>query len=394
MVRLHNTLTRRKEEVAPGDAPLSLFVCGESLHDAPTLESARQAVFFDALARHLRRGGRRVTVATSLLDTDGRIAARARLERRSPAEVAAANVPVHEAALRALAVAPPDRLLLSSASRDAAREIAGILRARGYAYPTSAGLAFRARAFPEYGALSGQRGDKLLSAREDAAAGLEDPLDFLIWTGGDGEGGAPTWHLECPALTFALLGPRIDLHGGCADLVHPHDENTRAIMESAFGGPFARLWLHVGPVAFAARDVAADRTRLFRLPDLFERADPLDVRFYLLSHLYRKPMSFEPERIADAAVSRAKLARFLEELGGGDEPPPADVVDLCRGANEALDDDFNAPRAIGLLHLLRKRVRAHPAYPAPPFGRRVAGCARAILGILLGEGHDETNGTR
>lgn len=383
-LRLTDMLARARVEVAPaaGATGLTLFVCGESAHDAPNLEYARQAVFFDALVRHLRRGGVPVTLATAWMDTDDRLAVRAKLEGRPAAAIAAETANLHEAARLALRVAPPDRLLAASAARREAERLRDLLVERGCARVEPSGVHFRAASYAGYGELSGQRGEMLLAAPGDAAG---DPLDFPVWRA-DGASGAPTWHLECPALTLALLGPRVDLHGSCAESLFPHDENSRAIMESAFGAPFARVWCHVGPIVLAARDASAGRTRLFRLPELFAVADPRDVRFYLMSHHYRKPMSFEPERIAAAAASRGKLARFLEELGdGGDAAPPEDVAAACRGAWEALDDDFNAPRALGLLHVLRKRVRARADRGAPPFGRRVAACARELLAVLLGE---------
>lgn len=385
-LRILDTRTKRK---VPVDGPVSLFVCGESGHDVPTLETARTAVVFDTLVRSLRGEGLPVTTASAFMDTDERVAARARIEGRPPAEVARGTAPAHRAARAALGCRPFDRFVVAGEAIAASRRLRDRLLAADLAYRTSAGVAFRASRVPGYGELSGQRREKLL-AGETEPGGLEHPLDVMIWNGSD-DGGAPNWHLECPALSLDLLGPRLTVHGGSADLVFPHDENTRAIVESLEGGPYAAAWMHVGPVVLAARDAAAGRLRLFRLPDLFECHAPLDVRFYLLSHHHRMPLTFEPEKIAGAAQSRQKLARFLAELdAGGEEDPPGEVAAACGGAWEALADDLNAPRAIGLIHVLRKRARAHPAWPAVPFGRSLRGCIRSMLVDILGVVADET----
>ncbi len=233
---------------------------------------------------------------------------------------------------------------------------------------------FDVRRKADYGKLSGRNVDDMRSgARIEIGEAKRDPLDFALWKGAKpGEPawpspwgpGRPGWHIECSAMSMKYLGEHFDIHGGGQDLIFPHHENELAQSEAATGKPFASFWTENGMLNLAGEKMSKSTGVLFYIDDVAAETDPEVLRFFLLSTHYRSPLDFSRERLAEAAVSYARLRGPLERAEAWDAPQGVPIggelgaaVDEARAKfSEAMDDDFNSAKAIGHLFDLGRAV--------------------------------------
>jgi cysteinyl-tRNA synthetase len=263
-------------------------------------------------------------------------------------------------------------------------DLIAALRRKGLAYQSaSADVNFAVRRFPGYGKLSGKSLDELRAGeRVEVDRSKDDPLDFVLWKRakpgeptwpspwGDGR---PGWHIECSAMSSALLGEHFDIHGGGQDLQFPHHENEIAQSEGASGKPFVNFWMHNGFVRVDDEKMSKSLGNFFLIRDVLERFDAEVVRFFILRAHYRSPLNYADAHLEDAKAALTRLYVSLQGL------PPAEVaVDwnepAARQFKEAMDDDFGTPEAVAVLFGLASRVNGGE--------RRLAPLLRALGGVL------------
>jgi len=367
-LRLHNTLTRSTElfeSIEPGH--VRMYVCGITVYDLCHVGHARMNIVFDTLLRWLRASGWRVTYVRNITDIDDKIIKRA-LERRITIrqltdEMTAA---MHQD-FAALGIERPDH---EPRATDHVGGMVGIIEAlerHGLAYRASGGdVNFSVRKFPGYGRLSGKSIDALRSGERVAVLeGKDDPLDFVLWKAAKPEEpedakyasvygpGRPGWHIECSAMSHALLGDRFDIHGGGMDLQFPHHENELAQSDGAFhlgsDKSFVRYWVHNGFLNVDDEKMSKSLGNFFTIRDVLKRYDGETIRFFMQRVHYRSPFNFSDAGLDDA---RAGLRRLYTAIDGLDEAPlPA--VDWSEPHAErfkaAMDDDMNTPIAVAVL---------------------------------------------
>jgi len=253
-------------------------------------------------------------------------------------------------------------------------ELVQRLEAAGHAYRSDGSIYYRISSFPGYGKLSGVKPEaNLVGARVDSEEyEKEDARDFVLWKGArEGEpswetaigAGRPGWHLECSAMSMALLGESFDIHTGGTDNVFPHHENEIAQSEGATDKPFARFWLHAEHLIVEGEKMAKSKDNFFTLRDLLAKGfDPLVIRYLLISVPYRQKLNFTFDGLHAAAQTVERIGNTLRRLahspaadGGGDlgvEEVQAFSVEL----REGLGDDLNTARALGALHTLLRKV--------------------------------------
>ena len=222
---------------------------------------------------------------------------------------------------------------------------------RGYAYPVEGDVYFRVARDPEYGRLSGQRPDQVEEQEPNPLK--EDPRDFALWKANKPDEdtwwdspwgrGRPGWHIECSVMAEELLGTTFELHGGGLDLVFPHHENELA-QSSALGHEFARIWTHNGMLRFIGEKMAKSVGNVVTIRDSLDEWGRETVLVYFLTGHWRKPIDYSDETLAAAA---ARADRFREVFRNPSEPAPADAWATF---SAALDDDFNTPEALALMH--------------------------------------------
>ncbi len=355
---VYDTLTRAWQPLA--DDPITLYVCGVTPYDTTHLGHAFTFVQFDALVRALRWLGREVRYIQNVTDIDDSILQRARKLGTDWRTLGNAQTTQYVSDMRALNVVGPDSLVRATDALDTMQVMIGSLVEQGAAYTVQGGTVyFRVSSAPTYGELSGlSRAEMLAIAAQQDDADVddprkEDPLDFALWKGWSRESdepcwespwgpGRPGWHIECSALCRKYLGSSLTAHGGGADLIYPHHESEIVQSERAnHVRPFAQTWLHTAMVRMDGEKMSKSLGNMVFVRDLLQRYSPDAIRLYLLSHHYREVFEWSPSDL-DACASRAdrfSLAARQPDYGS----------DAREAFEEALRDDFNAPRAIETL---------------------------------------------
>jgi cysteinyl-tRNA synthetase len=389
MLQIYNTLARAKQPLQPTEpGHVRMYVCGMTVYDYCHLGHARMLVSFDVVQRWLRASGLTVTYVRNITDIDDKIIRRAVESNQRIGEVTEFFInAMHEDEL-ALGVQSPDHEPRATQYVGKMLDIIKVLEERGLAYQADDGdVNFAVRKFDGYGKLSGRSLDDLRAGERVAVdASKRDPLDFVLWKSAKptepadtrwespyGEG-RPGWHIECSAMSLALLGLPLDIHGGGPDLKFPHHENEIAQTEGAYGGQLANTWMHCGPLMVDAEKMSKSLGNFFTIRDTLVHYDPEVIRFFIVRSHYRSEQNYARDNLADAKAALTRLYTALANVdaddAGVDWEAPSGVA-----FRAAMDDDFNTPEAIAVLFELA--VEANKTGSA-----RAAGQLRALAGVL------------
>jgi cysteinyl-tRNA synthetase len=401
VLHIHNSLTGTKEvfrPILPGR--VGMYVCGITVYDFCHIGHARFLVVFDVVRRYLRHRGYQVNYVRNITDIDDKIIQRAAENHEDISALTARFISAMDEDCAALGCERPDH------EPRATRHLPGIiamieqLMQRGLAYlATDGDVMYAVARFPGYGRLSGKRLEDLRSgARVEIDRAKRDPLDFVLWKRAKpGEpawdspwgSGRPGWHIECSAMSTALLGPHFDIHGGGMDLKFPHHENEIAQSCGASGGPFVNLWMHNGFVNVDDVKMSKSLGNFFTLRDVLPRLrHPEVLRAFLLASHYRGPINYSTVQLqqADAALSRLYMAlRGVGPAapGAGREGAAAAIVRTAAARFESvMDDDFNTPEAIAVLQELARDLNSARAAGRAADAAQLAQELRRLAGLL------------
>jgi cysteinyl-tRNA synthetase len=362
VIRLRNSMTRRTEDFTPIDENnVRMYLCGPTVYDRAHLGNARNVIMFDVLFRLLREvyGADHVTYVRNFTDVDDKINARAAQSGRSISDITEETIGWYHADMGALGNLPPTHEPRATQYTGEMITMIEDLIAKGHAYVAEGHVLFDVRSYAEYGKLSGRSVDDMIAgARVEVAPYKRDPMDFVLWkpSGDDLPGwdspwgrGRPGWHIECSAMSYALLGETFDIHGGGNDLMFPHHENEVAQSCCAHpDGGFARVWMHNEMLQVEGKKMSKSLGNFFTVRDLLDQGVPGEViRFVFLSTHYGKPMDWTQKKAEDAEKTLRKWGDAIEGSVVSDVKPDSRVL-------EALGDDLNTPAAIAVLHDLNK----------------------------------------
>ena len=393
-----NTRTGKKEAFKPLGDPVTMYVCGMTPKDRPHLGHAFMFVHMDVIRRYLEYRGYAVRFIQNFTDIDDKIIDRARAAGRDPLDWAREYTEAYFEVMDRLQVRRADEYPLVTANIPAIIDDVQELIDLEHAYPTSTGVYFDASTFEGYGALSGRtEEDGAAGARIEVDEEKRDPRDWALWKL-DNESsvawdspwgrGRPGWHIECSTMIRRTLGERIDIHGGGADLIFPHHENELAQAEAATGQqPFVSYWTHTGLVLTDGEKMAHSLGNFTTTADVLTNVPPGVLRLYLLGVHYRSPLQFSLAAIEQTRAGYNRLLAVTRAQGGIDVSAETSVGELDREAatarqafEAAMDDDFNAPRAIGALFDLGRAInRLAPTSPSEDVQQ-----AQNVLTNLLG----------
>jgi cysteinyl-tRNA synthetase len=369
-LHLHNTLTREKDRFVPIEpGHVRMYVCGMTVYDYCHIGHARVMVVFDLLQRWLKAQGLRVTYVRNITDIDDKIIRRAQDNGETIRTLTDRFIAAMHEDADALGVERPTHEPRATDFVPQMLDLIGKLKERGLAYSDSAGdVNFHVRAFPGYGKLSGKSLDELRAGeRVEVDAAKRDPLDFVLWKAAkptepdevkwpsaDGPG-RPGWHIECSAMSCALLGETFDIHGGGADLQFPHHENEIAQSEGAHGKPMANVWLHNGFVRVDGEKMSKSLGNFFTIRDILKHVDAETVRLFIVRAHYRSPLNYSDEHLQDAHAALTRLYTALDPFA--DLPTSTDWNHpRAQAFAAAMNDDLNTPEAMAVLFELATEI--------------------------------------
>ncbi|HEY4691345.1 MAG TPA: cysteine--tRNA ligase [Anaerolineae bacterium] len=389
-IQVYNVLTRRKEEFVPIHPDrVTLYVCGPTVYDHAHIGHAKTYVSFDMLVRYLRFRGfkvryvQNITDVGHLLDTgEDRILKGARRERSEPMELVETYTRSYFEDMDALGVTRPDISPRASAHIPEQIELIKQLIETGHAYEVDGSVYFSVMSFPEYGKLSGRR---IEEEEEGARAGTpfrvaareekRHPADFALWKRAGPEHilrwpspwgwGYPGWHIECSAMSTKYLGGTFDIHGGGIDNIFPHNECEIAQWEAATSKPFANHWLLTGSLTLDGVKMSKSLGNVLTIKDALKRYSPQAIRFFVLSSHYSNPIDFSDAALQAAEKGVERLLSPVRQVrdrlrvvaNSTDSAEFAGVLGEHRAAFvDAMDDNFNAPAALGVLSKLTTDV--------------------------------------
>ena len=390
-LRIHNTLTRRLEAFAPIEpGHVRMYVCGITVYDQCHLGHARMILAFDTVYRWLLASGWRVTYVRNITDIEDKIIRRAVERGIGIRALTDEMIAAMHRDFAALGAVTPTHEPRATDYVPQMVSLIGQLQDKGLAYQAEGGdVNFAVRRFAGYGKLSGKSLDELRAGERVAVLGdKEDPLDFVLWKAAKASepadaqwpspygAGRPGWHIECSAMSEALLGAPFDIHGGGMDLQFPHHENEIAQSEGASGGEFVRTWMHNGFLNIDDAKMSKSLGNFFTIADVLARFDGESVRFFMLRTQYRSPFNFS-DRLLDEA--RSGLRRLYTALDAAGAVPALAAIDWTepRAAafKAAMDEDFNTPGALAVLFELASEVNR---------GRTADAALLKALGAVLG----------
>jgi cysteinyl-tRNA synthetase len=396
-LRLRDTLTgetRPLEPLEPGR--VRIYSCGPTVYGPAHIGNFRSFLFADLLVRYLRWRGLDVTWVMNITDVDDKIIRGANEAGVSIGELADRWLERFVADGRALRMTTPDALPRATDHIDEMVALIQTLLDKGHAYRTEDGsIFFRIDSWPAYGRLARLDPEQLrVGERVEADEyGKADVRDFALWKGPKpGEPswdtalgpGRPGWHIECSAMSMALLGPSFDIHTGGVDLIFPHHEDEIAQSEAATGQPFVRTWLHCDHLRLGGTKMAKSTGNIHRVVELLEDGvSPRALRYALLAVHYRQALEFAPDSLAAAAAAIERLDALelaldtYAEARDDSQDLPAVLADARAAFEAALDDDLNVSAALAALFDLVRELNRRIAER----GLSTADASRA-LGVM------------
>lgn len=360
-MRIFNTMSRSKEEFVPVDEnEVKIYACGPTVYNYIHIGNARPLCVFDVLRRYLEYRGYNVKFVQNFTDIDDKIINRANEEGSTFEEISKKYIEefwtdAHGLNFKDATVHPK-----ATENIDEIIDIIKSLEEKGYAYAVNGDVYFRTLKFKEYGKLSHQPIEDLVSGARIAVGDIkENPLDFALWKGAkEGEPywespwgkGRPGWHIECSAMNRKYLGKTIDIHCGGQDLVFPHHENEIAQSECANDCTFSKYWMHNGYINV---DNVKMSKSLGNFKTVREIADVYGyevIRYFLISSHYRSPINYNLEIIEQckSALERLYTCRESLDFAIKNAAHIDDDIELINALNErreqfieAMDDDLN-----------------------------------------------------
>ena len=353
-----------------------------TVYDYCHIGHGRMLIVFDLLRRHLRAHGYRVTFVRNITDIDDKIIRRAQENREPMSALTERFIRAYQEDCASLGVELGDHEPRATEYVPQIIDMVARLIDRGHAYRGENGdVYFSVASFAPYGRLSGKRlADLRAGARVEVDESKRDPLDFVLWKAAKPSEpawespwgpGRPGWHIECSAMSVALLGPHFDIHGGGMDLKFPHHENEIAQTCAACGSEFVNVWMHNGFVRVDEEKMSKSLGNFFTVREVLERVrDPEVIRYFMLASHYRGPISYSLENLEQADAALERLYNALQDV---DLPASTPVTEATGRFQAALDDDLNTPVAVAELQGLARTINTHKAAGDRPAAAAAAG---------------------
>lgn len=386
MLKLYNTLTKKKEEFVPlNPGKVSMYTCGPTVYDYVHIGNLKAYLMADVLRRYLSYSGLEVRHIKNITDVghltnddiaqgdsgEDKMAKAARRDKKTPEEIAAFYEAYFKEKEKEFNILPAHYFPRATAHIPQMIRIIRKLLDNGHAYEKNGNVFFSIASFPDYGRLSGNTlSDLKIGARLEEHPDKRDPWDFALWLKAPKEHllkwespwslGYPGWHIECSAMSTEYLGDTMDIHTGAEDNIFPHHEAEIAQTESATGKKFVNYWVHARHLKVDGVKMSKSKGNFYRLEDIREKGyDLMALRLLLLSAHYRKQMNFTWLAMDQAAANLSRIANFVRSLsklssasedGDGGDSEEIDFAHIyLKRFEEAMEDDLNTPLALSIV---------------------------------------------
>ncbi len=370
MLKIYNTLTRKKEEFIPLKGnKVNMYACGITVSGDAHIGHVYQALIYDVIRKYLIKAGFDVTYARNYTDVDDKIIAKAN-ELNVKADVYAAQmIDKINAVMKKLEIDDPDIWLKATCNIDNIISFVQKLIDGNHAYPTEKGdVYFAVESFKGYGKLSNRNlEDAIEGVRIDNDDFKKNPLDFALWKSAKpGEiywdspwgKGRPGWHIECSTMNMVAFGEQIDIHGGGRDLIFPHHENEIAQTEALTGKQFSKYWIHNGLIKVNGQKMSKSLGNSILATDLLEKYNPEVIKFALLLTNYRNDINVTETLFPEAEKHLTDFYKIIATVEATGEKVEGGNKTIDDEFNAAMDDDFNTAKAIANLFGYFKTVKA------------------------------------
>ena len=392
MLKLYNTLSQKKEVFRPRERKkVNLFVCGPTTYDLSHIGHARTYIVFDMITKYLKQKGYSVFYLQNITDVDDKIIERAieekvfwktlsrKFEREYLKDMKALNINSVSKYARA-----------TTHIKEIISQVERLLK-KGYAYQIKDGIYYDISKFKNYGKLS----RRTVLMAEDAVSRIDEAKEkrnkgdfclgkFVIpqwqksgkkflripsWPSLFGAG-RPGWHIEDTAITEKYFGPQYDIHGGAIELSFPHHEAEIVQMETISGKkPMVRYWLHTGLLTVKGVKMSKSLKNFITIKDFLKKHSARILRLFVLKTHYHSPIDYSEKEIAQVKKQLERIDEFLDKLNkikGFNRKRSVEVRLLQRPGKpggwksnfyrrrfeEAMDDDFNTPKALAVIFKL------------------------------------------
>jgi cysteinyl-tRNA synthetase len=398
-MKITDTLTGKKKEFQPLGEVVTMYVCGINPYADAHIGHAMSYIIFDVVRRYLEFRGYKVKHVENITDVEDNIINHANRLGITVRELTEKYTQRYFEDMDALSILRPH---FTPKATETIPEIIGMTHGlidKGYGYAVGGNVYFRVRKTGDYGKLSKRSLEQMMAgARIEASEAKEDPMDFVLWKESKpGEPswdspwgqGRPGWHIECSAMSIKYLGEQIDIHGGGQDLVFPHHENEIAQSESFTGKkPFVRYWMHNGLLQMGTEKMSKSLGNLITIRDALKKFSADAIRIFILSSYYRTPLTYSDEALEAAQAGAERLLRVVsrDDVTGG-KAKGLDGQPYQDRFIEAMDDDFNTPKAIAALFDLANAINQAADSGLSFFSAKVKllELSRKILGLTFGE---------
>ncbi len=386
---IYNTLSRKKEEFIPlHPGNVHIYVCGPTVYSHAHIGHAKSYISFDAIVRYFKYAGYKVKYVQNITDVghltddadegEDKILKKAKAEQLDPMQIAESFAWSYFDDMQALKIIRPDISPRATGHIIEQIEMVKQLIEKGYAYEANGSVYFDVHKFKDYGKLSGRRLEELeAGSRIEVNPEKRHPADFALWKKADESHlmrwpspwgiGYPGWHIECSSMSMKYLGETFDIHGGGVDNIFPHHECEIAQSEAATGKPFVRYWMHNNMVTVDGVKMSKSLGNFITIKDALQKFSAQTLRYFVLSSHYRSPLDFSDDALSAAEKGLDKLLATIRNLkqaiqASGEVDAfsaPFLPQEYRKRFEDAMDDDFNTPRAIAMLFDISRDINSY-----------------------------------
>ena len=389
MLKLYNTLTKKKEVFEPIDKKnniVKIYTCGPTVYNYAHIGNMRAYIFMDTLRKVLKYNGYKLEHVMNITDVghltsdadegEDKMAKSARLQHKSVYEIARMYTKAFLEDIAKLNIERPEHIAKATDNIKEMEEYVKEILKNGYAYETSKGIYFDTSKLKSYGELSGVNLlNQKAGARVEVDKEKKNPLDFALWIKAPDEHIMkwdsffglcyPGWHIECSAMSKKYLGEKFDIHTGGVDHIPIHHENEIAQAKGATGKNPANIWMHVEFLLIDNGKMSKSLGNVYKIEDLEKRGfEPLAYRYLSYTSHYRNKLNFTWEGIKSAQISLNRLRELTLSHKGKEGKISKDVLDESENKFlDAINDDINMPVAISVVwDLAKNEVKSNDIY--------------------------------